>query len=124
MVTIFGLVFLGLAALVVLVGIVIPSVIPKDFPLLGVAFVLTVMGAIGGFPEQYMKIFDPRLRNITGELQSHLSQIGVESYIIDRKGPEAVKHRDKLWLPTGIVRIKDRNMRARSPGIEGPPRPR
>jgi hypothetical protein len=108
MVTVFGLVFFGLAALVLVGSILYPSVIPSDF--LPIAFVLAVMGAIGGFPEQYMRLFNPRLGTITNELQSHLSQIGVDSYIIDLKGAEAIRHRDKLWLPTGAVKIRNRNI--------------
>jgi hypothetical protein len=57
-----------------------------------------------------MQLLNPRLRNITNELQSHLSQIGVDSYVIDLRGPEAIRHSDRLWLPTGAVRIRDRNI--------------
>jgi hypothetical protein len=64
-----------------------------------------------------MKLFNPRLGNITNELQSHLTQIGVASEIIDPKSPGAIQHKppalgnDPLYVPPwGVVKIKDKNI--------------
>lgn len=115
MVTKLGLLFFCGAAAVLVGRVVYPGLVSNE--VLPVALVLIVMGGIAGFPEQFFKLVNPRLENITNELQSHLTQIGVDSEILDPKGPGTIKHKppvfgnDPLYVPPwGVVRVKNRNV--------------
>jgi hypothetical protein len=110
-----GLVFFVFAAIVVIGRFTYPNVVTDQ--VLPIAIVLVVMGGIAGFPEQFMKMMNPGLVNAPNNLQTHLTQMGVQSELIDSKSPEAIKHKpptfsnDPIYVPPiGVAKISGRNI--------------
>ena len=110
-----GFVFFA-GALAVLIGrFVYPNIITNE--VLPVAIVLVIMGGMAGFPEEFMKIMNPGLGNIQNDLQTHLTNIGVEATVMDPKGPDVIQHKlplfgnDPLYVPPmAVVKVYNRNI--------------
>jgi len=84
---------------------------------INVVYVLLLIGAIALFPRQYMEIVNPRLGSLTGDLVSHLNQIGVKAAEIKPDNPEAIKRsavaisNDPLDAPPwGLIKVEGRNI--------------
>lgn len=74
------------------------------------------MGVFAEFPWLQRKIY-PEFRHITEDLQSHLTQIGVDSEILNSKEESAITHKVPTFgnnplfsPPLGVIKVKNRNM--------------
>jgi len=111
----FGLLCVGVGLLILVSGDLFPGAInPQATP---VGYVLLVMGAIVLFPQQYMRLVNPGLGSLTGNLVAHLNQIGVKATEIKPDSPEAIKRsvvafsNDPLDAsPWGVIRVEGRSI--------------
>jgi len=111
----FGLLCVGVGLLILASGDLFPGAInPQAVP---VGYVLLVMGAIALFPQRYMRLVNPGLGGLTGNLVAHLNQIGVEATEIKPDSPEAIKRsvvafsNDPLDAPPwGVIRVEGRSI--------------
>ena len=109
------MVFAGAGLFILASRYVFPGAInPQAYDL---GYVLLLMGAIALFPRQYMRLANPRLGSLTGDLVSHLNQIGVKATDIRPDSPEAIKRGAKVFgndpldvPPWGVIKVEGRNV--------------
>jgi hypothetical protein len=101
------------------------AVNPQIYP---VGYVLLMMGAIAFFPQQYMRLVNPGLGSLTGDLVTHLNKIGVKATEIKPDSAEAIKKSAKVFSndpldvpPWGVIKVEGRNVEFVEPVVMNVP---